>query len=380
MGRARRHCLLFTRATLLAMVACTREPTGTEPPDTALPAAYRNPVIDADFPDPTVLVGPDGRYYAHATQSVHAETALNIQVASSSDMITWAHLGDAMPTRPAWSTKIRNFRAPHVVRDAERNRYVMYYSARHDTTGTMCLGVATSIRPDGPFADVGSPLACGPGFTYADPMAFDDSATGRRYLYWGSDFAPIVARELDDTRLRFAAGSEVLPILQPDAGRPYERLIEAPWVIRREQWYYLFYSGDNCCGTNPRYAVMVARSSSPLGPFERMGTARGSINSAIIIPSGDWLAPGHVAIIPDASRNHWIAYHAIDPSNPLQSGSGFVRRPMLLDPVRWDEDDWPYVAFGTASRGFLPPPMPSVGAARSANAGFAVMRLRHPRR
>ena len=94
-------------------------------------------------------------------------------------MITWAHLGDAMPMRPAWSTRIRNFRAPHVVRATEQSRYVMYYSARHDTTETMCIGVATSIRPDGPFADVGSPLACGPGFTHIDPMAFDDSATGR---------------------------------------------------------------------------------------------------------------------------------------------------------------------------------------------------------
>lgn len=37
---------------------------------------------------------------------------------------------------------------------------------------------------------------------------------------------------------------------------------------------------------------MVARSRSPLGPFVRMGTAKGSINSAIVVPSGDWKAPG----------------------------------------------------------------------------------------
>lgn len=53
-------------------------------------------------------------------------------------------------------------------------------------------------------------------------------------------------------------------------------------------------------------------------------------------------------------------YHAIDPTNPLQGGSGFVRRPMLVDRLRWDEEGWPWVAFGTPSRGLLPPAMPSV--------------------
>lgn len=106
--------------------------------------------------------------------------------------------------------------------------------------------------------------------------------------------------------------------------------------------------------------MIVARSRSPLGPFVRMGTAKGSINSAIVVPSGDWKAPGHNAIVRDASRNDWIVYHAIDPTNPLQGGSGFVRRPMLVDRLRWDEEGWPWVAFGTPSRGLLPPAMPSV--------------------
>ena len=40
----------------------------------------------------------------------------------------------------------------------------------------------------------------------------------------------------------------------------YQRLVEGAWVHRRDGWYYLFYSGDNCCGPNAHYATLVARS------------------------------------------------------------------------------------------------------------------------
>lgn len=358
MIHATRSLLLCAAGFLVA--ACAPEPTGRQFEGETPLAGYRNPVLDADFPDPSILRAPDRLYYAHATQTVRGPTALNIQVASSRDLVNWAHLGDALPTRPAWSTKVWNFWAPHVIRAPEQDRYIMYFSARHDTTGTMCIGAATSSRPDGPFTDAGSPLACGQGFTHIDPMAFDDSATGRKFLYWGSDFAPIVARELDETRLRFAPGSEPVVLLHPDAGRPYDRLIEAPWVIRRGSWYYLFYSGDDCCGTNPRYAVMVARARSPLGPFERIGTAKGMVNNAILEPGGDWKAPGHNAIIRDNAGDDWIVYHAIDPANPFQAGSSFVRRPMLLDRIRYDVDGWPYVNDGKASRSLMPKPVTDV--------------------
>jgi arabinan endo-1,5-alpha-L-arabinosidase len=33
------------------------------------PATYTNPVLDCDFPDPAVILAPDGFYYAYATQT-----------------------------------------------------------------------------------------------------------------------------------------------------------------------------------------------------------------------------------------------------------------------------------------------------------------------
>src|SRR4051812_38346542 len=60
---------------------------------------FQNPVIDADFPDPFILSDAD-RYYAYATTDV----AQNLQLARSSDLVTWEMLDDPLPKLPAWSS------------------------------------------------------------------------------------------------------------------------------------------------------------------------------------------------------------------------------------------------------------------------------------
>ena len=55
----------------------------------------------------------------------------------------------------------------------------------------------------------------------------------------------------------------------------FPRLVEAAWVIRHDDYYYLFYSGDNCCGPDAEYGVMVARSKSATGPFETLEAGQG---------------------------------------------------------------------------------------------------------
>ena len=44
---------------------------------------YVNPVLDSDFPDPAVILAPDGFYYAYATQTLRDDHWVNIQVARS---------------------------------------------------------------------------------------------------------------------------------------------------------------------------------------------------------------------------------------------------------------------------------------------------------
>ena len=110
-------------------------------------------------------------------------------------------------------------------------------------------------------------------------------------------------------------------------------------MIRRGGYYYLFYSGNNCCGKNAHYAVMVARSRGAAGPFEKLAP-----NPVILAARGNWVAPGHNAIITDARGQDWMVYHAVDARRPRTVPTDEIntRRVMLIDKILW-RDGWPYV-------------------------------------
>lgn len=44
-------------------------------------------------------------------------------------------------------------------------------------------------------------------------------------------------------------------------------VVEAPWIVYKEPYYYLFFSGNTY--ESPHYHVGVARSLSPTGPYTR---------------------------------------------------------------------------------------------------------------
>jgi arabinan endo-1,5-alpha-L-arabinosidase len=319
---------------------------------------YTNPVLDCDFPDPAVLRAPDGLFYAYATQSLRADGWINIQVARSPDLIHWEHLGDALPNKPSWALTTQDFWAPYVLFDG--SKYFMYYSATHDACHDPhrghCLAVATSDSPTGPFVDMGMPLLLGVGFEYIDPMVLDDPDSGKSYLYWGSGFLPIKVQELGEDRMSFAPESAPKDVIWPNPVEDaFPRLVEAAWAIRRDDFYYLLYSGDNCCGPDAHYGVMVARSTSPTGPFETLEEARGVPHSLMLHKSDRWLAPGHNSIVTDAAGDNWIVYHAIDVNKPRQTQEDEInsRRILLIDKIEWREG-WPFV--GTPSDGPQPAP------------------------
>lgn len=308
------------------------------------------PAIDANFPDPTALRAPDGYYYVYATQGEVSGKMQNIQVARSRDLTIWEQVGDALPVKPSWASQTQDFWAPHVSR--HDGRYYLYYSAKPDVAledkkSGLCLAVATAERPEGPFMDVGKPLQCGDGFINIDPMAYDDPATGKRLLYWGSGFGPIKVQELAKNRISFATDSkpiDLVDIIKNEDPKNYQRLVEGAWVTRHDGYYYMFYSGDNCCGPNAHYAVMVARSRSATGPFQTMADATGSANSVILEADSRWVAPGHNAVIMDAKRQYRILYHAVDVRRPKEKDSDDInsRRVMLVAGLEW-VNGWPRV-------------------------------------
>lgn len=332
---------------VVVMAACGGR---TPPPPTGGAApegpTFTNPVLDDDFADPSVVRVGDW-FYAYATQVHSGARRINVQGARSRDLVTWEPLGEVMPGKPSWGSTKQNFWAPHV---EGTGPYYLYFSGELETGG-MCIGVATSPTPQGPFVDVGKPIKCGPGFEVIDPFVFTDPSSGKRYIYWGSHHKPIFAQELAANGTELVAGTEPIKIIEARE-IPYERLIEGPWITERDGWYYLFYSGDSCCGKSMNYAVLVARSKSPVGPFERKP---GPGAPVMLDRNHAWLAPGHNAVIRDDAGDDWMIYHAVHPINATQPCPGDaagtrtrcdndgdlpMRRPLLIDRITY-RDGWP---------------------------------------
>ena len=325
---------------------------------------FRNPVIDADFADPSVVRGHDGALYAYATQ----DGTDNVQVRRSRDHgVTWTRLPDALPRRAAWSdgSPSRETWAPDVSYDAASRLYTLYFSGQvneahaaahnrgrppeeHIVAGSMAIGVATSRRPGGPFVPEPTPLRVGRGFQNIDAMAFADVRTDargrtstRKILYWGSDDLGIMAQELDATGRQFAAGSRPVQVLATAPGRPYQRLLEAAFVIQHEGRYYLMVSGDDCCGggdaQKAQYAVLVASSRDPFGPFEIIAGATPEAQDTVLRAGAPdaagrrAIAPGHNGVF-EVGKQRWMAFHYIDSARPYDPGSNHPRRPMGIAP------------------------------------------------
>ncbi|MBC6608436.1 family 43 glycosylhydrolase [Hymenobacter sp. BT188] len=329
------------------------------------PSTYINPILNEDFPDPTIIRAADGYYYAYGTQTKwRKQLIINIQVARSANLIDWELLGDALPQKPTWADTTQKLWAPHV--SEHDGLYYLYFSALPNVAKKedLCLAVAVAEAPAGPFVDIGQPLLCGKSFINIDPMSFDDLATGKRLLYWGSGFGPIKVRELAPDRVSFAPQSASIELIHPvpdKAPTNYQRLVEGAWVILRDGWYYLFYSGNNCCGPDAHYGVLVARSRSATGPFETLPQATGNPNSMLLEGNEHWHAPGHNCVVTDAAGQDWLAYHAIDPRQPtfdaVDAEQGYSRRIMLLDRLEY-QDGWPrLVSGGTPSHKAQPAPI-----------------------
>jgi arabinan endo-1,5-alpha-L-arabinosidase len=319
---------------------------------------WSNPIFDFDFPDPTVVRAGDGFFYAYATQAVINGKLHHIQAARSKDLVNWERMPDALPEKPVWANETEpKFWAPHV--SFADGKYFMYYSADPNTKSGLCLAVAVANKPTGPFVDIGKPLKCGTSFINIDPMAYDDPRTRKKLLYWGSGFEPIKVQELAANRTEFAANSQsvdiVFPIKNEDPNN-YQRLIEGAWVTYRKGFYYMFYSGDNCCGDKAHYAVMVARSRSATGPYKTLAEETGRTNSVILEKNDEWIAPGHNSIITDDKGDDWIFYHAINARKRNLSktesigGDRDVRRVMLMNRLVY-RNGWVYAEGGTPANG-----------------------------
>jgi beta-xylosidase len=260
------------------------------------------PVYPGDFPDPFVLRAGI-TYYAYATQTGD----VNVQVIQSHDLMTWEHLGDALPVLPDWAGPGRTW-APAILPRADG--YVLYYTVREPHSDRQCISLAVADRPEGPFLDRSTEplvfqLEHGGSI---DPSPFVD-ADGTTYLLWKSDDNALgrppsiwIQQLTPDGLALIGAPSELL-----HHDRDWERpLIEAPAMVRNESRYYLFYSAN--WWESEHYAIGYARSRSPLGPFRKI-TRSGPWVSSGVQAAG----PGGQELFTDPDGALRMAYHAWTP-------------------------------------------------------------------
>lgn len=330
------------------------------------PATFQNPVYSDDsgfgFPDPTVIRGRDGYWYAYAT-------GRDILVSRSADLVTWKPAGRVISdeNRPSWIGPDSGNWAPDIA--YVDGRYVLTFTVAGTPvapTPNRAVGVATAPTPAGPWTLPDS-LLLEPESWHPTPNAplsfrsiMDSEAftapDGTRYLYYGGFRGGIFVVELSTD------GTDVVGEPVKVAG---EHSFEAAHVVHRDGWFYLLVSSGGCCaGPVSGYQVLAGRSSSPLGPFvdreviPMLGRTPGG--TPVVSATGNqWVGPGHHTVVTDLAGQDWFAYHAIDKDDPFRAPppNRQTVRPMLVDRLDW-VDGWPVLRGGLgASDQPLPAPV-----------------------
>ena len=311
----------------------------------AAPAAHAQqpaPVVAGEWPDPSVITDRGG-YTAVTTSNGWAPT---FRILRSDDKRTWRIAGSVFRRRPAWART--DFWAPEIAK--LRDRYAVFYSALpRRKGGWYCLGVATAPSATGPYRDKGSPLRCN-RYGSIDPFPVRDE-NGVLHLLWkedGNEFrrpTPIFAQQLsEDGRRLLGRPTELIRNTEEWEGS----VVEAPAVIRRDGYFYLFYSANLCCTRRCVYAVGVARAQRLIGPWEKYS------GNPILRSGNGWSCPGHAAVVPEPAGAFTAFYHGYRGGDRMLAG-----RQLLADGVGFGPDGWPRIGAGS-------PPRPMAGAAPTA--------------
>lgn len=298
---------------------------------------YSNPIFPHDFPDPTIVRGKDGYFYAYSTQNRIQGKRYYIPIIRSKNLVDWEIVGQALTKRPSWKKDGGGLWAPGVT--PFKNKYYMFYSYSLWGDKNAAIGLAIADKPEGPFTDKGKFLDSESSGVYnsIDPFFIHDN--GKNYLFWGS-FHGIYAIELSADALSIT-GKKI-----PIADRQYE----ASYVLKRNGYYYYFGSVGSCCeGLKSTYHVKVGRSKNITGPYvDKNGVDLMNKGGTLFLKEDKdktFVGTGHNAeIITDKNKTDWFIYHAYSKESP---SSG---RMMLMDKIIW-KDGWPTIKDNRAGIG-----------------------------
>ena len=223
---------------------------------------YTNPVINADYSDPDVCVGPSGEDYYLTASSFQCIPGLPIL--HSRDLVNWQIINHAvqelepreqfeLPSHGngVWAPSIRY----------HQGQYYIYWG---DPDNGVFMVKTLNGDPAGEWS---KPLLVisGKGMIDTTPLWDDD---GRCYLVNGwansrNKFASVLTvREMsaDGTR---AIGK---PVIVFDGNGTENRTCEGPKFYKRDGWYWIMCPA----GGVPTGFQLAMRSKSPFGPYEHM--------------------------------------------------------------------------------------------------------------
>jgi arabinan endo-1,5-alpha-L-arabinosidase len=295
-SRIRRNLLVLPAAALIALI-----------PSSA--SAYPNPGTvtgSVVVHDPSMVRTPAGRYLLYATGG-------GLSYRTSTDRIAFSSGSDAFTTKPGWwSAYATEAWAPDI--SYHGGTYLMYYAVSTFGSNTSAIGLASSgTGLPGSWSDDGIVYTSTSSSDYnaIDPNLFVDD-DGTWWLSFGSWWTGIKMIRIDPATGKQYAGNTTRYSV---ASRPTgTKAVEAPFVVKRNGYYYLFASYDVCCaGTSSTYNVKVGRATSVTGPYVD-ASGVGMLNNGgtqVLASHGTVIGPGGQSILADTDGD-LIVYHYYD--------------------------------------------------------------------
>jgi|GEM_PF-988932 len=303
----------------------------------ALPTRATAEVLTGDLDgvhDPAVVRGPDGWYLFG--------TGAGIPTWWSPDLRRWTRRRPVLPTAlPPWAAAIVPGTQFPWAPDLSwwGGRWHLYHSISTFGSQTSAIGLLTSpaLGDDARWTDEGVVLTSDTTSPWnaIDPNPVVDEQ-GVPWLAWGSFWGGIFLQQLDPATGKLAPGTLAHRLATRD---PWVSGIEAPYLVRRGDHWYLFAAYGWCCrGTASTYNIRVGRSAAITGPYadDRGRPLLADGGTLVLGGYGDVRGPGHQAVVQDGER-WWLVHHWYDAARGGVPTLGLHR-------LLWRDDGWPVAA------------------------------------
>ena len=302
---------------------------------------------DISVHDPVMIKQKD-TYYLYCTGE-------GISVFSSKDLKNWNKEPAIFKEKPVWvDSVVPDFKnhiwAPDI--SFHNNTYYLYYSVSAFAKNTSAIGVVTNttLNPKDAaykWVDHGIVIQSVPNrdmWNAIDPnLTFDENNIP--WLAFGSFWNGLKMVKLNPDLKSVAQPEEWHTIAKRKRTfeladtNPGDGALEAPFIFKKNNYYYLFLSWDLCCrGENSTYKVVVGRSKSITGPYvDKEGKLLNEGGGSLLIEGNkDWYGAGHNSAYTFDGKDY-IVFHAYDVK---QKG-----RPVLeIEQLKWDDALWPVLA------------------------------------